>query len=301
MYKGKLQFTLDLGSDLKYDLAGDPDGIIPEEASVDEGMLVWELSSTGWQEFSFAWEVGSWLADSAVTSPANLNFSFVGTYSDGDNGYVDNLQILKSKQKIGATPFIESSIKIYDVYAIESVDFDTTYTIETSTNPVIVGADSELEALAAHFTLPSVTDWTEWKLVWDNPSGDIGSNLTIVLDNETPGAPIFVTPENPVLPDEDAGYTYFDDFTYQFTTSVRNKPAPQKQLHIYPNPAVDVLYLSVLDQLSKIDIYNSIGQMVISLDNPQRKINVAGLKSGIYFMNVTDLQGTIYKTKFIKE
>ncbi len=301
MFKGKMKLSLDLGNDLKYDLAGDPEGIIPPEATVEDRMLVWNLSSTGWKKFSYAWEQGTWLADSSISEPATVNFSLIGTDTEGDNGYVDNLMILKSKEKIGTSSLIEASTKIYDVYAVKSITYDTAYTIESSSKKVIVDASSNLQPLAAHWTLPAVSNWTEWKLNWKNPSGDIGSTLTLMLDSKATESPVYVTPENPELPDENPGWTYFDDFTYQFSTGIRNNPLPEKQLHVYPNPAQDDLYLSIQDQLSRIDIYNSLGQRIMSLNNPLRKINVTDLPAGIYLMNVRDQKGNIYQSKFIKQ
>jgi hypothetical protein len=295
MYKGKLQFTLDLGSDLKYDLEGDPDGIIPEEATVDDGQLVWNLSGEGWKKFSYAWEQGSWLEDSAVTSPANLNFAFVGTYTSGDDGYVDNLLIEKSKVKIGAVSLIESGIEIYAVYAIDSVVYDTTY----SKQEVIVGGDSDLEPQAIHWSLPAAANWTEWKLNWTNPSTDIGATLTLILDNET-AVPDWITPAKKTFDDEHAGWTYFDDFVYEITTGIDNR-VQQKQLHLYPNPVVDILYLSIEEPLQRINVYNSLGQLVKSVNNSDNKINVSNLSSGMYMLNVTDQRGIVYKSKFIKE
>jgi hypothetical protein len=296
MYKGDLQFTMDIGSDLKYDLEGDPDGIVPAEASVSGGQIVWNLSATGWQKFAYAWEQGSWLEDSAVTSPANLNFTFVGTYTSGDNGYVDNLMIQKSKAKLGAISMIEPGIEVYYIYAIDSVEYEYTYT----SKEVIVSGDSELEPLAIHWDLPSAASWTEWKFNWTNPTGDIGSTLTLLLDNKMTASPDWITPDKTTFDDENAGWTYFDDFVYEITTGIDNK-VQHKQLHLYPNPAVDMLYLSIEEPLQRIDIYNSLGQMVRSVNNPDRKINVSSLSSGIYMINVTDQRGIVYKSKFIKE
>ena len=297
MYKGDLQFTLDLGSDLKYDLEGDPDGVVPAEASVnDDGQIVWNLSAIGWQKFAYAWEQGSWLEDSAVTSPANLNFSFVGTYNSGDNGYVDNLLIQKSKAKLGATSMIEAGIEVYEIYAVDTVVYEYTYTTEE----VLVGGDSELEPLAIHWDLPSATNWTEWKFNWTNPSGDIGSTLTLLLDSKMTAAPDYITPAKQTFDETNANWTYFDDFLYEITTGVDNK-VQQKQLHLYPNPVTDMLYLSIEEQLQRINIYNSLGQLVKSVNNPDRKINVSDLSSGMYMLNVTDQKGLVYKSKFIKE
>jgi hypothetical protein len=297
-YKGKLQFTLDLGADLKYDVATDPDGIIPEEAVVEGRTLIWNLDAGGWSKFSYAWEQDTWLADSSLTS-ADLNFAFVGTYTSGDNGWVDDLLVEKSKEGLGAESLIESSEKIFAVYGLDTILYDTTYLTETLSEKVIVDEQGDLEPLAIHWTLPAVDNWTEWKYTWTNPSTDIGGNLTLFLDNTLPASPFYLTPEVTTLDPEHAGWTFFDDFVYQMVTGV--EPVLYQELHTYPNPAVDVMYLSIDDQLSRIDIYNSVGQMVKSLNRPDRKVNISDLTSGIYMLNVTDVKGTIYRSKFIKQ
>ena len=300
MYKGKLQFILEMG-DLGYDLGTDPDGIIPADATVDEGSLVWNLESTGWVKFSYAWEQGSWLADASVTSPASMNFSFVGTYTDGDHGYVDDLVVLKSKEDVGADPLIESAELTFDVYGIDYILYDTTYIVENSSNEILVDADSELEPLAIHWDLPAKADWTEWKLNWTNPSTDIGSTLTMKLNNEITATPDWISPEKVVFDDAHAGWTYFDDFVYGIGEPIGiDKDLFRYDLKTYPNPASDVLYLSIQIPLERIEVYNSLGQLQMDLDHPDRVLDIAGLNNGMYLINATDEQGIVHNAKFIK-
>jgi len=285
-YKGKLQFMLDIGNSLKYDLDTDPESIMPEEAYVDEGWIVWELDSEGWKEFSFAWEQDSWLEDSAVPQPAGLLFDLVGTYTGGDNGYVDDFLVLKTKEQIGADPLVEDDLIIEEVYAIDEILYDTNYVTLTTSEEVIVPRDSDMEPMAIHWTLPAAADWTQFTYGWTNPAGDVGSTLTMVLKADEKTATDSII--------------YFDDFEYGVTTSVPKVTRPG-EVHLYPNPVVDMLYLSIEDPILRVDIYNSIGQRVLSLDNPHRSFNVSGLRSGIYMLNVVDHNGYRYQSKFIKK
>ncbi len=43
MYKGKLQLVMKFGGSLKYDLLGDPDGIVPVDAIASKDELTWNL------------------------------------------------------------------------------------------------------------------------------------------------------------------------------------------------------------------------------------------------------------------
>jgi hypothetical protein len=300
MYKGNLKLSLDIGADLKYNLAGDPEGIVPPEASVEGRSIVWELSAeNGWKKFSYAWEQGSWLADSSVTAPANMTFLLWD--SEKGDGFVDDLLILKSKEKLGAASLVESDTIINDVYAIEKILYDTTYTIESTSNQVIVDGDSDLKPLAMHWALPDAADWTQWKLNWTNPSGDIGSTLTLILDSKPTASPDYITPDKKTFTDDHAGWTYFDDFVYEIATGINDKSITEKEIKLYPNPAVDVLYLSIQDPLASLTVHNSYGQLVKSINNPDRKFDVSDLPSGIYMLKVTDQSGNIYKSKFIKK
>ncbi len=273
MYSGKLQFQLYLGSSLKYDLVGDPDGIVPANATADADAITWQLESSSWNRFEFVYDQGSWLADSSVASPATLEFWFVGTYVDGDVGYVDNLAVGTAEYL--PSPDIDTSLYI-----------DTTYTIEEA---YVIDTTDEYYAhirQRASWDLPAADDWTEFSLNWTNPSGDIGSTLTmILLAGEGTATDSLI---------------YFDDFYYGLEPTSVGPVREFNKLHTYPNPVEDVLYLSLKDPLSQIVIYNSLGQIVKTVNNPYSKIDVSGLKSGIYMLNAVDRKGIYYKSKFIK-
>lgn len=73
---------------------------------------------------------------------------------------------------------------------------------------------------------------------------------------------------------------------------------------VYPILAKDVLHLYTKNEigLKTINIYNTLGQMVMVVINPENNatIDVANLKTGTYFIKVITNKGTA-NTKFIKE
>lgn len=72
---------------------------------------------------------------------------------------------------------------------------------------------------------------------------------------------------------------------------------------IYPNPVKEVLNIYTYEQNSvdSITIYNSLGQMIQKVVNPNNlSLNVSNLNQGIYFLNMTTEKGTT-SIKFIKE
>jgi hypothetical protein len=275
-YKGESDFSLYLGRNLKYDLVNDPDEIVPEDATADEEGIHWRLKADDWTQFTYIYKQGSWLADSGLTGPVNLEYDFVGVLDDTTLvGYVD------------------------DIFMGMIGDFgkpdDTPFTLSTDT------LSATIPPLAARWELPAAEDWTEKKIRWTNPASDIGGNLTMFINNDLIDFPDYISPEKPEFDLDNAGWTFFDDFVYQIAEPTGIKKVKQGDLHIYPNPAVDVLYLSIQDQLRRIDIYNSMGQLVKSIDNSERKIDISDLNPGMYMLNVTDMGDTVYKSKFIKK
>jgi len=73
--------------------------------------------------------------------------------------------------------------------------------------------------------------------------------------------------------------------------------------NVHPNPAKEVLNISGADNLTigSIIIYNAVGQLIQIISNPQNtSIDVSGLKTGLYFLNITTEKG-IGSIKFLKE
>ncbi len=81
----------------------------------------------------------------------------------------------------------------------------------------------------------------------------------------------------------------------------------QIDFSLFPNPATDRLYIAFTDLQNKayyVRILNSIGKTIFMLPKPELEngIDISGLKSGIYFIQLTDdkTKTTISK-KFIIE
>jgi len=100
-----------------------------------------------------------------------------------------------------------------------------------------------------------------------------------------------------------------DQFFYPFIAKIDNdnitdieNPGPAQQtLSIYPNPAIDFIYLDQ-EGLSTVRIYNSTGLLVLEvrLGHGQRQINVSDLSAGIFFVSALTENNSIYQGRFIK-
>jgi hypothetical protein len=282
MYKGKLNLELYIGRDLKYPLADDPEGIVPENATVTEsGAIRWDLDASDWTKFSFAWPITTWLADSLVTSPASIGFNLAGTAEWNDIGYVDDLHIAASAENLGGTPFVISVPEVTNTYALDRVEYDTIV------EAVVVDTLWTLDPLALTWDLPASAEWTPFSFSWTNPLGDIGSTLTMILTStETQGAD---------------SITFFDDFKFGIPTGIKDHESKSLSIVVYPNPASDVLYLKTSMELKRASFYNTLGQQVKTIDNPVNQLSLSGLTPGVYILQVTNNEGVNYKARFVKK
>jgi len=76
------------------------------------------------------------------------------------------------------------------------------------------------------------------------------------------------------------------------------------EILIYPNPAQKELYIQGLSGKNIISVVNVTGQAVmqiITTNNAQQAINISRLTKGVYFVTVKAENGSISKTKIIKE
>jgi len=87
--------------------------------------------------------------------------------------------------------------------------------------------------------------------------------------------------------------------SYEFTTL----STPEEitiDFAIYPNPTTDNLFINQVQDLTKVEVINMNGQLVLSKNNNLEKINVSRLQNGMYFLKIYTENGSSSK-KFVKE
>ncbi len=86
-------------------------------------------------------------------------------------------------------------------------------------------------------------------------------------------------------------------------TGIPTNNALQPNFKIYPNPAHNVLYIDNLENASRIEIFNVVGQRVRSINNVTGKkltIQTGDLNNGIYVISAFGEKGLLKSMKFIK-
>lgn len=68
----------------------------------------------------------------------------------------------------------------------------------------------------------------------------------------------------------------------------------ENSFDLFPSPTNDFIHFS--EELKSFEIYNALGQKVLSQNTPTKLISVESLKSGVYFLHANN-----YVKKFIVE
>lgn len=147
-------------------------------------------------------------------------------------------------------------------------------------------------------------------------------NLTVNKSSKTKLDPVTAETEYTWPVD---GKTYTESRTLKFTGKAANgcdsivtckltitaateigENAAGEQVTIYPNPATDVLNISVpacATGLGRIAIYTSAGVEVISTAfvSELESFDVSNWSNGVYMVWVTDAEGNVWKGKFVKK
>ena len=72
-------------------------------------------------------------------------------------------------------------------------------------------------------------------------------------------------------------------------------------LNMYPNPAIDVLNISSQSTINTVEIFNVLGQKVITMqvEDTSTEINVSNLNAGIYLIKY-EINNSTSTKKFVK-
>lgn len=90
------------------------------------------------------------------------------------------------------------------------------------------------------------------------------------------------------------GNIYFDHLVVakkyigpmNLSTNIKNALIEKDTFEVYPSPTNDILHFT--EELKNIEIYNIIGEKVLSVNTPTKYISVEMLQSGIYFLHANN-------------
>ena len=91
----------------------------------------------------------------------------------------------------------------------------------------------------------------------------------------------------------------FQSFTAMFQETLSINDNEENDIHIYPNPTTEWLFISSTSSIKNIELYDILGKKVLNVAN-NHQIDLSSLYSGVYFIKITSDKGEITK-KIIKK
>jgi hypothetical protein len=100
---------------------------------------------------------------------------------------------------------------------------------------------------------------------------------------------------------EDAFIFMIDDVSIDYTVGVPDMPQAS-EFSIYPNPVTDQLNINSGTEMTKIEIFNQLGQNVFSqvVKDTNFNMNTTGFNTGVYFVRITSGEGVTTKKFVVK-
>ncbi|NND32207.1 MAG: T9SS type A sorting domain-containing protein, partial [Saprospiraceae bacterium] len=158
--------------------------------------------------------------------------------------------------------------------------------------------ENGLTVVNAPDNLEEYTTPNEWQTITWNFSdfpNDQFKTISLIFDREN-------------IPTENKTY-YFDNIrvagtSCESTTSIFNfDPVPS--FAVIPNPTAEVIRIESPEVFSRVEIYNTVGQKVITLRDrfqSNSQFDVSSYEPGIYFIQVFNLEGKLAGNgKFVKQ
>ncbi|MCL6294871.1 T9SS type A sorting domain-containing protein [Jejuia spongiicola] len=94
---------------------------------------------------------------------------------------------------------------------------------------------------------------------------------------------------------EDCGIIYYPTLLSNEKFNVNSS-----NYSVFPNPTQDFLNITSNSQITKLEVYNSLGQIVL-LELNKASINVSSLNTGLYFIKIEDILGNSETKKVVKK
>jgi Secretion system C-terminal sorting domain len=68
---------------------------------------------------------------------------------------------------------------------------------------------------------------------------------------------------------------------------------------LFPNPTADILFINSENEIEKIELINTMGQLMLSINNPPKSINISDLPKGLFIAKLS-IGKVVFNQKIIK-
>ena len=275
------------------------------------------------REIAFTLNVNSPMETPAVNNGDVLNYTATITSPatddmPNDNTFVFNQTVVNSydpndKACLEGTTIPPSKVGDYVHYMIRFENNGTANAQNIVVKDIIDANKFDINSLVpikgSHSFVTNISAGNKVEFIFEN--------INLPFDNaNNDGYVSFKIKTKPTLTNGDtfsnSASIYFDyNFPIVTNTATTTIQALSRQdfefsnyFKLYPNPVSSILNIDAKDtiQISSINIYNTLGQLVLVVPNAQntKSVDISNLSSGNYFIRINSDKGTS-NTKFIKQ
>ncbi|MCF8309380.1 MAG: T9SS type A sorting domain-containing protein [Bacteroidales bacterium] len=209
-----------------------------------------------------------------------------------------------------ATAFEEVTLKLNTYYTCPDSDFDTVtnvymhsgVTIDGSGWQNVVAFDGEgADGTPTTFTQQEDSIWTKTFVPADYygiENGTIVEGMNMVFNNGAwPDAGVEAK-----MMAADSSECLDIYVPLESNVGIGDDNSVQNQFSMYPNPTSNNLNIEGLDDVTRIEVYNTVGQRVNAVENINQsvKLETGNLETGVYFVNFYNEKGVVTTQKFMK-
>jgi hypothetical protein len=151
-----------------------------------------------------------------------------------------------------------------------------------------------------------ITDTVSWIQIQGCFTANGGEQYITIGNFDSNGITdtLFTGTNNPIPSDPPYAYYYIDDILlYDQSTVGFNELSNGASVNVFPNPATDVVNFqsSNANRKRKIELYNTIGELVLTEDAPTQNssLKTHHLQSGVYFYHILVGEKTIKTDKIV--
>ncbi len=285
-------------------------GMVKGASYGDEKPSIFEYNITS-KEYKIIFDFGTLPLNivSVVGSLIEYNGYFYGLISNGSSGYLFKYNM--------ATSEIEMKVNFYKSTKTETGQYPVAM-LKTSNNKMYgVTVRGGAFDSGTVFEYDLSTDTFTKKLDFNTPEGRYPqSSLMQASNGKLYGrAKAGENDRTQILYEYDiTSNTYSKKIEYSINTNIGNlldynktnslkTPTyniSENYINIYPNPASNTINIKYDSNISKIEIFNQQGQLIL-MNRNNKSINISELQLGIYLVRVSNDEGVIGTQKIIKK
>jgi len=89
------------------------------------------------------------------------------------------------------------------------------------------------------------------------------------------------------------------DYVRVYQNNLNVEDHTSHKFDIYPNPTSDFIHIKTEAQIERLELYNYVGQLILTKNYNANHVNIKSLNSGLYILKIYTDEGTSVSKKVL--